>query len=123
MASLPGSPLVVPYAPQLEVLAKADLTLSHAGLNTVLDSLSCGVPIIAVPITYEQPAIASRIRWAGVGEVLTRDRMTPAGLRNLIARVLNTPSYKQRALALQSSIALSGGVSRAADIILQSLGN
>jgi zeaxanthin glucosyltransferase len=35
------SPLVVPYAPQLDVLAKATLAITHAGLNTVLDSLSC----------------------------------------------------------------------------------
>jgi len=47
---LPGSPLVV-YAPQLELLAKARLTITHAGLNTVLDSLSNGVPLVAIPIT------------------------------------------------------------------------
>lgn len=123
IAGFPGSPLVVSYAPQLEVLSKASLTLSHAGLNTVLDSLSCGVPLIAIPITYEQPAIASRIRWAGVGEVLTRDRMTPAGLRSLILQVLNTPSYKSKAEGQSTAIAASGGVSRAADIIMRSLSN
>jgi hypothetical protein len=52
---LPGSPLVVEYAPQLELLAKARLTITHGGLNTVLDSLSHGVPLVAIPITYEQP--------------------------------------------------------------------
>jgi len=46
-----GSPLVVEYAPQLELLAKARLTITHAGLNTVLDSLSNGVPLVAIPIT------------------------------------------------------------------------
>jgi len=50
-------PLVVEYAPQLELLAKARLTITHAGLNTVLDSLSNGVPLVAIPITYEQPGI------------------------------------------------------------------
>jgi len=39
-------PLVVEYAPQLELLAKARLTITHAGLNTVLDSLSNGVPLV-----------------------------------------------------------------------------
>ena len=42
--SLPRGPIVVDYAPQLELLSRASLTLSHAGLNTVLDSLS-GVPV------------------------------------------------------------------------------
>ncbi|HET9370993.1 MAG TPA: glycosyltransferase, partial [Vicinamibacterales bacterium] len=60
-ASLPGDPLVVPYAPQTALLERASLTLTHAGLNTVLDSLAAGVPVVAVPITYEQPAIARRL--------------------------------------------------------------
>ena len=67
-SSLPGSPLAVRYAPQEELLARAQLTLTHAGLNTVLDSLTHGVPMVAVPITYEQPAIARRVEWHGCGE-------------------------------------------------------
>ena len=43
-SSFPGDPLVVNYAPQLEVLSRARATLTHAGLNTVLDSLTHGVP-------------------------------------------------------------------------------
>lgn len=123
VARFPGSPLVVSYAPQLEVLAKASLTLSHAGLNTVLDSLSCGVPLITVPITYEQPAIASRVRWAGVGKVLRRKRMTAPVLKALIEHVLATPPYRQRALEMQKAIHHAGGAARAADIILASLRN
>ncbi|MEH2214536.1 glycosyltransferase [Nostoc sp.] len=38
--SLPGSPLVVEYAPQPDIMAKASLTITHAGMNTTLDSLS-----------------------------------------------------------------------------------
>jgi len=51
LEGLPGSPLVVDYAPQLELLKKAALTITHAGLNTTLESLSNGVPIVAIPIT------------------------------------------------------------------------
>ena len=67
LASFPGDPLVVPYAPQLEVLQRAQLTLTHAGLNTVLDSLAHGVPMVAIPITYEQPAIARRVNGPAQG--------------------------------------------------------
>ncbi|HEX4277949.1 MAG TPA: glycosyltransferase, partial [Bryobacteraceae bacterium] len=40
--SLAGDPIVVHYAPQGEVLARARLALTHGGLNTVLDALACG---------------------------------------------------------------------------------
>jgi MGT family glycosyltransferase len=44
LSDLPGRPVVVPYAPQLELLRRAALAVTHAGLNTVLDALSAGVP-------------------------------------------------------------------------------
>ena len=121
-SSLPGNPIVVSYAPQLEVLARARLTLTHAGLNTVLDSLTCGVPIIAVPITYEQPAIASRVRWSGAGEVIPFRRLKVQKLRTSIEKVLRDSSYSSRANALKECIRRAGGVSRASDLIEQFTG-
>ena len=115
--SFPGDPLVVSYAPQLEVLAKASLTLTHAGLNTVLDSLSCGVPLVAVPITYEQPAIASRIRWAGVGEVLSMKNLHAFQLTAIIERVLRNSRYALQAGRVKQAITDAGGVRTAANII------
>jgi zeaxanthin glucosyltransferase len=116
-SSLPGEPLVVSYAPQLDVLLRSTLTLTHAGLNTVLDSLKCGVPLVAVPITYEQPAIASRLRWTGAGEVLPFRKLDVECLRCYIERVLSNSSYYRNAQLLKQSIAQAGGVARAADII------
>lgn len=115
--ALPGSPLVVSYAPQLELLARAKLTITHAGLNTVLDALSNGVPLVAIPIAHEQPAIAARIRWTGTGEVVPFKRLSVRGLQRAIERVLERSSYSERAARLQESIQQSGGVVRACDII------
>jgi len=116
-SSFPGNPLVVSYAPQLEVLRRARLTLTHAGLNTVLDSLTCGVPLIAVPITYEQPAIASRIRWTGAGEVLPLAKLNAQRLQDIIRHVASNPSYASRAQAIKMCIEESGGIRGAANLI------
>ncbi len=121
VASLPGNPLVVSYAPQRAVLAKARLTLTHAGLNTVLDSLANGVPLIAVPITYEQPAIASRIRWSGTGRVLALPKLGARKLRDAIQIVLSDASYRIKAESISDSIQRAGGVTRAADIVEQGI--
>ena len=121
LPALPGSPLVVEYAPQLELLRKATLTITHAGMNTTLECLSNGVPMVAIPIANDQPGIAARIAWAGVGEVIPVSRVNVTMLREAIKRVLTQESYKKNALMLQEAIHRAGGVSRAADIIEQAV--
>lgn len=117
LGSLPGSPLVVTYAPQLELLRRAALTITHAGLNTTLESLACGVPVVAIPISNDQPGVAARVAWTGTGVVLPMSRARAPRLRATVERVLTEPSYKKHALRLQHAIATSGGVGQAADIV------
>lgn len=117
LSNLPGNAIVVSYAPQLELLQKATLTITHAGMHTTLESLSNGVPMVAIPITHDQPAVAARIAWTGTGEVIPLGKLNVSRLRNAIKRVLTEESYKQNALRLQAAIRQSGGVSKAADII------
>ncbi|WP_347566229.1 glycosyltransferase [Scytonema sp. UIC 10036] len=119
---LPGSLIVVEYAPQLEVIAKASLTITHGGLNTVLDSLTHGVPLVAIPITYEQPGNAARIRWTGTGEVVPLPRLSRLRLQEAIQRALTESFYIDNALKLKRSILEAGGVKRAADIVEQAIG-
>jgi len=119
LPELPGSPLVVGYAPQLELLKKATLTITHAGMNTTLESLTNGVPMVAIPIANDQPGIAARIAWTGAGEVVPLSRLSVPRLRAAIQRVLTEDSYKNNASRLQDAIARAGGVRRAADIVEQ----
>jgi len=116
-AALPGDPLVVNYAPQPELLARAALTITHAGLNTVLDSLANGVPVVSVPLTYEQPAIARRVEWCGAGRSISPGGLDPLALRAVVKDVLDNPRYRARAEALRLAVSASGGVGRAADLI------
>jgi len=114
-----GNPLVIKYAPQFELLHKAILTITHAGHNTALESLSNGVPMVAIPIAGDQPGVGVRIAWTGSGEVVSLNRLSVPRLRAAIQRVLSEDSYRGNARRLQKAIRCSGGVSRAADIIEQ----
>ncbi len=113
----PGRPVIVPFVPQEELLPRAQLTITHAGLNTVLDSLTAGVPMVAIPITAEQPGIAARVRWCGAGEILPLKRLRQGPLRDLARKVLEAPTYRSQARKLAESIRQAGGVRRAADVI------
>jgi zeaxanthin glucosyltransferase len=120
-SNLPGNPIVVKYAPQLELLQKASLNITHAGLNTTLESLSYGVPMVAIPITDDQPGVAARIRWTGTGELVTLSQLSVSKLRRAIQRVLTEESYKQNAVRFKEVMRQTGGVNRAADIIEQAI--
>jgi zeaxanthin glucosyltransferase len=117
LGPLPENVIATAYAPQLELLKKASLTLTHGGLNTVLDSLTCGVPMILMPLTYEQPAIAARVARIGAGEILHLARGSPDGLRTEIMKITAVEAYRVNARGMAASIRTAGGVVRAADII------
>ncbi|MEM9770343.1 MAG: glycosyltransferase [Cyanobacteria bacterium P01_D01_bin.73] len=121
LPNLPGSPIVVGYAPQLELLKKATLTITHAGMNTTLESLNQGVPMVAIPITNDQPGVATRIAWTGAGELIPVKKLTTKKLKKAIDLVLTNPSYRAATERLQGVIARAGGVTRAADIVEQAV--
>lgn len=118
-SSLPGSPLVVRYAPHQQLIERASLIITHAGMNTTLGALSHGVPLVAIPITNEQPGIAARIARTKAGEVVPLGKLKVKRLQLAINRVLAQEEYKKNALRLQEAIHRAGGASRAADIVEQ----
>lgn len=122
VTNLPGDPIAVRFAPQLDVLKRSDVTITHAGLNTVLDSISRGVPVVAIPLTYEQPAIARRIEWTGVGQSIAADVLAPSTLARTLQDVLDRDHFRAAASRLRDAIDRAGGVKCAADLAERSLG-
>ncbi|MEM1168896.1 MAG: nucleotide disphospho-sugar-binding domain-containing protein [Cyanobacteria bacterium P01_H01_bin.35] len=121
LPELPTNTIVVNYAPQLKLLQKASLTITHAGMNSTLESLVNGVPMVAIPVIYDQPGIASRIVWTGVGEAIALKSVNVSRLRKAITKVLTEDTYKQNANRLKEASKQAGGVTRAADIIEQAV--
>jgi len=121
LPQFPGNPIVVGYAPQLELLKKAILTITHSGMNTTLHSLSNGVPMVSIPITNEQPGIANRVAWTKTGEVIPLNKLNQDDLKIAIEKVLTESCYRENAVKMQQAIKRAGGVIRAADIIEQAV--
>lgn len=117
LGSIPANTIVVRTAPQIELLKRAELCITHAGLNTALESLAQGVPMVAIPIGYDQPGVAARIAYHGAGEFTELDELTTERLAGLIRRVRENPSYRDKARSLQKAIAQTRGLDRAADVI------
>jgi zeaxanthin glucosyltransferase len=107
----------VPFAPQLELLRHAALTITHAGLNTALGSLAQGVPMVAITITNDQPGVASRLEWLGVAKVVPPARLSVRRLRVSVRSVLNEAHYRARAQQWKAEIGNIEGLRLATDIV------
>lgn len=117
LGPIPSNTIVVRSAPQIELLKRAAICITHAGLNTVLESLAHGVPMVAIPIGYDQPGTAARIAHHGVGEFVEIEDLTVEGLSQLIQGVLKDPNYRIRAQHFASVIGETRGLDLAADVI------
>jgi MGT family glycosyltransferase len=122
IGSVPSNTIVVQRAPQLDLLKQTSVCITHAGLNTVLESLAQGVPQVAIPVTFDQPGVAARIMDKQTGVVTSLDKLTPDHLSSLLNEVLTNPVYRKNAKKLQTAIAEANGLSVAADLIEESLG-
>ena len=121
LGRLAGDPLVVRYAPQLAILQRATMVITHAGLNTVLESLLEGLPMVAIPLGNDQPGVASRLKARGACVVVHSRRLTPARLRKAVLLVLEDARYREAAQKLQRVLQKLDGPERAADLIEQVL--
>jgi zeaxanthin glucosyltransferase len=117
VTSLPGNAIVVNGAPQLELLKRATLCITHAGLNTTLESLAQGIPLVAIPITNDQPGVAARIAYTKTGAFVPVQQLTVPRLSGLIDEVLGNPEYRQNAKKMQQAIAKANGLEKALDLI------
>jgi zeaxanthin glucosyltransferase len=112
-----GANWITDFAPQRAVLARADVVITHAGLNTVLDALEAGTPMLALPIAFDQPGVAARVEHAGVGLRLNPKRLTNTALTSALRRLLEEPHFRSKAQAFAPHVAAAGGVEKAANLI------
>jgi zeaxanthin glucosyltransferase len=119
---LPSNAIIVKKAPQLELLKRASVCITHAGLNTTLESLAQGVPQLAIPVAFDQPGVAARIAKKRTGVVTSLDKLTPDHLSTLLEVVLADPVYRENARKLQKAIAEANGLSAAADLVEEAFG-
>ena len=112
-----GATWVTGFAPQRAAIARADVVVTHAGLNTVMDALAAGKPMLALPIAFDQPGCAARVVHAGVGLRLFPGLMTTRAIRQALRRLLDEPRFALAARALAPRVHAAGGTALAADLV------
>lgn len=113
--ALPENVAIYDWVPQVEVVKRADLFISHGGLNSIHDSLHLGVPLLLVPQQAEQTLNAMRVVELGAGLMLNKAQVNAPNIRGHTARLLNEPSFKSESQRIGDTLREAGGAARAAD--------
>ena len=124
--ALPAAPdnvRVERWVPQQDVLGHAAAAVVHGGSGSTLGAIAAGVPLVVVPLFADQPQNARRVAEVGAGRAVEPNRDDPdataAALRDAVGRVLEEPSYGERARALADELRAEPPVDGAVGLLEQ----
>jgi len=117
LGAIPDNFLVRPYVPQLALLQKTALFITHGGMNSVSESAWFGVPMLVAPQAGDQLIIARRVMQLGAGLMLDSRRLSAQTLRQAAEKVLGDESFRKQCQVIGDSFREAGGYVRAADQI------
>lgn len=116
-----GASQVVDFTDQPAIIREAQAVITHGGFNTVLDAVTGNTPILALPIAFDQPGVAARVVYSGIGERVSRFA-TRDTLARQLQKVLTEPRYRQRLAEVREDLKRAGGVTLAATLTEAALG-
>ncbi len=97
---VPDNVILVPSAPQLELLKRCTLMITHGGLNTIKECVFFGVPMIVFPVKRDQPRNAARVAYHGLGVMGNIQHISVDQVRLLVDKVEKNASFKAKAEAM-----------------------
>ena len=112
---LPDNIQLYPYVNQLDILSRANVFITHCGMNSVSESLYMAAPMVLYPQTSEQKAVARRVTEIGAGKILDDDSVE--GIRASVREVLECSAYGKGAEACSKDFRSCSGAAGAATFI------
>ncbi|TRZ18660.1 hypothetical protein HGM15179_008413 [Zosterops borbonicus] len=93
---------LIEWLPQNDLLGHSNIKafLSHGGLNSIFETMYHGVPVVGIPLFGDHYDTMTRVQAKGMGILLNWKTMTETELYEALVKVINDPSYRQRARRL-----------------------
>lgn len=114
---LPENIQVYSSVDQMAVLNIADAFVTHCGMNSASEGLYFEVPLLLVPQTPEQTAVAKRTAELGAGIMLSDSDRTAENIKSAIEKLLNVGTYKAAAAGISAGFKASGGAKAAREFL------
>ncbi len=114
---LPEGVTAAHYAPFSELFPRAAAIVHHGGLGTVGLAMRAGLPMLIMPRAWDQHDNAERAVRLGVARTIAPHRYTPARVAAELHRLLDGPTYTERASVLGAQVRQEDGAQVACDAI------
>ena len=121
LGEIPDNIFIYPHVPQLKILQRASLFITHGGMNSVNEALYYGTPMLVIPVGNDQPRVARQIEDLHLGKYLRRKGLTSSMLREQARMVLQDTSWQERLFLFQERSREAGGNAAIAEMILSEL--
>jgi MGT family glycosyltransferase len=108
---------VAPWFPQLAVLREASAFLTHSGMNSTMEALYYGVPMLTFPQMPEQAVNADRVAVLGLGQPLDPQAVTAEALCSAVEGLTSSPDIRANLDWMQVEVRSTGGVDAGAHAI------
>jgi len=129
LGAKPANVHIERYIPQTLIFPYCDLVITHGGFNTMMSALSCGLPVLVIPLSSHHPFHASRCADLEVGLALRRQGrfkehldgrypvLSSETVRDAVRELLRDPLYRQNAQRLEREIISLPGPGKAVDLL------
>ncbi|KAH7725749.1 UDP-glucoronosyl and UDP-glucosyl transferase family protein [Aphelenchoides avenae] len=89
--------VTVKWVPQIDLLGHPRLLafITHAGMNSISETVSKGVPMICVPLFGDQQRNAKMVESRNIAIVLKKNELTTANVAGALRRILIADSAKE----------------------------
>lgn len=119
-SDLPENIEVYRSVDQMAVLHIADVFITHCGMNSVSEGLYCNVPLVMLPQTPEQMAVAKRTEELGAGVLIPDVQRSSKDIRDTVEKVMTNVGYRTAAEKISAGFKKCGGA-RAARAFLEKI--
>lgn len=115
--NLPANARVESFLPYAALLPYVDVMITNGGYGGVQFALSHGVPLIVAGKSEDKADVCARVEWAKVGINLKTKTPTSQQISSAVKKLLNDPTYRTNARALQAEMAQYEGAKMAVDLL------
>ena len=95
LGKLPENIYAYSFVPQIEVLSKADVFLTHCGMNSINEALCFGVPMVAMPFINDQITNAKRLVNLGIARRIHSFAQRTAEIYEAVMEVAHSKAMKK----------------------------